>query len=418
MARNFLTIDDVQMDGKTVLLRVDINSPIDPTDGKILDDTRMRHHIKTIKDLRRTKLVLLAHQSRPGKTDYVPLDQHARHLQKLLGQHVHYVDDLFGSSAKRAIKGLRTGEILLLENTRFYAEEVALSGKALEDQYNCHIVQELADLADFYINDAFAASHRLQPTLVGFADHIPCAAGRLMEKELTMMDKLLHMKKKPRLAVLGGAKVDDTVDIIENMMKNDFVDKIITTGVVANVFITAEGYDLGKANMKFLHKEIDNCVECIGKAGSLKKKYGDRIDTPDNLVINENGLRKVLIKSELPTEFPIYDIGLESIAHCCNEIEKAASVVLNGPAGVFEMPNFALGTVEILNALGRTKAFTVAGGGHTAATLAQLGLAERIDHVSTGGGALIQHLSGKTMPVVEALKCSKSNHDCGKYCKE
>lgn len=401
----FFTLDDFNLDEKAVLVRVDINSPIDPETGKILDDTRMRHITDTLRFLDDSRVAVLAHQSRPGKKDFTTLKAHASHLSYLLGKDVRYVDDLYGSGARNAIQRMRKGDIILLENTRFYSEEVSLKGKPIENLEKTHIVRNLSPLFDYYVNDAFAAAHRAQATLIGFARKLPNMAGKLMEREINGLSRALE-GKRPRIAILGGAKFDDSIEIASNMLENDITDKVLTTGAVANMFISAGGKRLGEPSEKFL-AENGNSKKLMEKAGKILKNFGDRILIPEDLAIDYRGERKEITVDELPSEYPILDIGLESIVKYTEEIKNAGTVILNGPAGVFEREKFSLGTVEIFRAVADSGAYSVIGGGHSVATVKQLGIEEKIDHISTGGGSCISFLAGRPMPVIEALRESK-----------
>lgn len=407
MKKDFYTLDDFSIEGKTVLLRVDINSPIDPSTGRILDNARIKMHISTIKDLSRSKVIILAHQSRPGKRDFTTLEKHAKRLSYLLGKKVKYVDGLFGSNVREIIKNMKNGDVVLLENTRFYSEEVVLKDKNISIQAKSHIVKKLAPLADFFVNDAFAAAHRSQPSIVGFAEVLPTLAGRVMEKELNVMDKILTEKEKPRTAVLGGMKVDDTIDAISNLLGKKIMDKVLTTGVVANIFLLAQGYKLGTPNIKFLEREVDDYIKLSERAKDLLDKYKNRIAVPTDVVLNHRGKRKGILVSSLPADKPIVDIGLDTMVRYIDEIKNAKIVVLNGPAGVFEIEEFAFGTIQLLNAVANSNSFSVIGGGHTIAIVKKLNLEDKIDHISTGGGALLSFLIGKKMPAVEMLKRSK-----------
>ena len=207
--KEYLTFDDVDLSGKTVILRVDINSPIDPTSGDILGDTRIRTHLETIRVLKNTKTVILAHQSRPGKSDFTTLEKHAKYISGLLKRKVNYIDDLFSSRAQNAIKDMKNGDIVLLENTRLFSEEIVLKDETIEKQSRTHIVQNLSELADYYINDAFAAAHRSQASLVGFTEVLPSLAGIVMDRELTAINKAISSNEHPCIVILGGQKVDD-----------------------------------------------------------------------------------------------------------------------------------------------------------------------------------------------------------------
>jgi phosphoglycerate kinase len=415
MSKEFLTMDDFNIRGKTVLLRVDINSPINPLTGAILDDTRIQNHIKTIRDLSESKVVLLAHQSRPGKRDFTNMEKHAKQVTKRLGKHVVYIDDFFGSKAKNKIKSMKTGDVILLENARFYAEEHILKGKDFKTQSESHMVSQLYRLANFYINDAFAAAHRAQPSLTGFTEVLPSLAGRLMEKEITMMETAMHSKERPTVAILGGIKVFDTLKVMSNMLKNDMVDKVLTTGVVANIFLLARGHDLGAPNTSFLQKEVGSYDELTEQAKGLDNEYKDRIDTPSDLVLNDNGNRKGISVKDLPADLLINDIGLDTAVNYRKQILAAKNIILNGPAGVFEIEEFAVGTTIIYNAIAESEGFSVIGGGETVAAARNLNLGDKVNHISTGGGACISFLAGQSMPAIEALKHSKELYDKGHY---
>ena len=407
MRKDFYTLDDFSLEGKTVLLRVDINSPIDPSTGRILDDARIKMHISTIKDLDRSKVIILAHQSRPGKKDFTTLKKHAKRLSYLLGKKVKYVDGLFNSNVRDVIKNMKNGDVVLLENTRFYSEEIALKDKDISTQVKSHIVKRLAPLADFFVNDAFAAAHRSQPSIVGFAEVLPTLAGRVMERELNAMDKILSEKEKPGIAILGGMKADDSIDAISNLLGKKILDKVLTTGVVANIFILAQGHELGIPNIKFLEREVEDYIELSERAKDLLGKYKNRIAVPTDVVLNYGGKRRGIPVSSLPADKPIVDIGLDTVVRYINEIKKAKVIVLNGPAGVSEIEEFAFGTIQLFNAIARSDSFSVMGGGHTIAIAKKLHLEGKIDHISTGGGALINFLIGKKMPAIEMLKRSK-----------
>ena len=407
MTTDFFTLDDFNVAGKTVLLRVDINSPVDPASGNLLNDARLREHLITIRDLNRSKLVILAHQSRPGKDDFTTMEQHAIRLSQLLGKQVRYVDGLFNKDALETIRNLAVGDVILLENTRFYAEEEALADQKIEKMAKSHIVKKLSQVADYFVLDAFAAAHRAQPSLVGFAETIPTMAGRLMEKELTMVGRALTSGERPKIAILGGIKADDSVAVARHMLAKNVVDKVVTTGGVANLFLAASGVDLGAPSTELLKKEIEDYDDYVKQSKELLLAYKDRILVPTDVAVNADGSRKNLQVAELPTQYIISDLGLDTIVAYRKEIAEAKNIILNGPAGIFEDEEFALGTRELFNAVAESEAFSVVGGGHTIAAVDQFGIGERIDHVSTGGGALLNMLAGKDLPLVEALKRSK-----------
>ncbi|HEX7468005.1 MAG TPA: phosphoglycerate kinase, partial [Methanobacterium sp.] len=275
MALDFCTIDDFDLDNKTVLVRVDINSPVDPATGLILDDTRIRLHAGTIGELsnKGAKTVVLAHQSRPGKKDFTTLKLHAESLAKILNHKVKYVDDIFGSNARTAISRMKRRDIILLENVRFYSEEILKRDPKLQSE--THMVQKLSPLADYFINDAFAAAHRSQPSLVGFAFILPSAAGRVMERELKALYNALNNVKKPCIFILGGVKVDDSIMVMENVLKNGSADYILTTGLVANIFLWASGVNIGMYNKNFIERK--GYCNFVKKSKKLLKNYREKI---------------------------------------------------------------------------------------------------------------------------------------------
>jgi phosphoglycerate kinase len=418
MTKKFLTLDDFDLEDKTVLLRVDINSPIDPATGKFLDETRIQECTSTINKLSRTKLAVIAHQSNPGKKDFTSLEEHAKILEKHVKRKVKFVDDLFGSKARDAIKSMKKGDIILLENCRFYSEEVSLADKPVETQKKSQIVKKLSPLADYYVNDAFAAAHRAQPTLTGFSETIPMLTGLLMERELTMLGKAVEGAKRPTIALLGGAKVDDSVDVALNMLKNGIADKILTTGVVANMFMYVNGVDIGKPNVEFMKKELGDFDETVAMTKEVLGSYKEKILMPVDVALNDNEQRKEIPISRLPTDKPIFDLGKNTISEYIHEIKRAGTTILNGPAGVFETEAFSAGTYELFKAVANSKGYSVMGGGHTGVIVEKLNLAKSIGHVSTGGGACLNFLAGKKMPVVEALKRSKQLYDEGYFKKK
>ncbi len=405
MAEKFNTIDDFDIENKTVLVRIDINSPVDPSSGIILDDTRLKLHAQTVKELSNNgaKVVLLAHQSRPGKKDFTTLSQHAEALSDILNLRVKYVDSLFSSSAKEAIKALKPHEILLLENARFFSEE-SLS-RTPEEQSKTLLVRHLSPLIDYYVNDAFAAAHRSQASLVGFTVNTPSAAGRVMEEELTVIQNALDNVEHPCVFLLGGMKPDDSIDVMENVLSNGTADAILTTGIVGNIVLWAAGVDIGQVNMDFIaSRGYEDMVE---KSKELIERFGDKVKYPIDVACEIDGQRVDIDNDEIPNE-AIFDIGVKTIAYYAKEIRDAKTIFANGPAGVFEDPKFAMGTEDLINAIANSDGFSIIGGGHIAAATAGLGCEDQMSHVSSGGGACISMLAGKKLAAVEALKnCKK-----------
>lgn len=405
MSKEFNTIDDFDVEGKTVLVRIDINSPVDPGTGIILDDTRLKLHAQTIKELsnKGAKVVLLAHQSRPGKKDFTTLSQHADALSDILNLRVKYIDSLFSNSAKEAIRGLKPHEILLLENARFFSEE-SLSRTPLE-QSKTLLVQHLSPLIDYFVNDAFAAAHRSQASLVGFTVKTPSAAGRVMEKELTVIQDALDNVQHPCVFLLGGMKPDDSIDVMEHVLSNGTADSILTTGIVGNIVLWASGADIGEVNRKFIaSRGYEDMVE---KSKELIERFGDKVKYPVDVACEIDGERVDIDYKEIPNE-SIFDIGVNTINYYAKEIRDAKTIFANGPAGVFEDPKYAMGTEDLINAIANSNGFSLIGGGHIAAATAGLGCEDQMSHVSSGGGACINMLAGKELAAVEALKKSKN----------
>jgi phosphoglycerate kinase len=401
----FLTIDDFEFQNRVALVRVDFNSPVDPETKKILEDVRIRAHGETtIRELvhKGAKVVVLAHQGRPGDSDFIPMEQHAKILGGILGRPVKYVDDLFGEKAKKAIKGLKGGEVLVLKNVRTFADEQKKDSP--EEHAKTAFVKSLAPLADVFVNDAFAAAHRAHVSIVGFTAVLPSVAGRIMERELKALGKALESPEKPCVFIIGGAKADDALRISKYVLDNDIADSVLTGGVAGHLFLAAKGFDLGKPNVEFLQKK--GLLGFVAGIGELVRRYPDRVKTPLDLAVDVNGKRQEIVVGDLPTAYPVCDIGGKTIGEYCKIIEEAKSIVISGPMGVYENKEFMKGTKEVLEALARSKGFSLVGGGHTVAAVEQLGLEKKMGYVSTAGGALIEFLMGEKLPGVTALEAA------------
>ncbi|MDR3101826.1 MAG: phosphoglycerate kinase [Methanocalculaceae archaeon] len=397
----FGTLADVENRGKVVLVRVDLNSPIDPSTSTILNDKRFREHVPTIRALEEAKVVVLAHQSRPGKKDFTTLEAHADHFERLLGTPVTYVDDIFGHCAKEAIHKSHPGDVLLLENVRFNAEE-NLTMKP-EDARDTHLVRKLASMADLFVNDAFGTAHRSQPTITGLPFAMRTVAGLLMEKEVKNLSRVFTSAPKPVTFVLGGTKIDDSIAVAGHVLSNETADNVAIIGVVANVFYRAKDIDIGAPSA--------NLINALGYEGEIAKAkaildaYGDKVILPEYVAVKENDERREYAVGAMPANCPILDIGTESIGEFSKLLHESGTVVFNGPAGLFEERDFATGTYELLHAAAKAE-FSVCGGGHTTAAIEQLGLEPRYSHLSTGGGACIEFLTGKKLPALGALERS------------
>lgn len=404
--REYNTLDDFNFENKTVILRVDFNMPLDKETLNILDTTRIKRAIPTIKELieKNAKTVIIAHQGRQGSWDFINLEKHAKALEKLLGKDVKFVDDIYKEKAKEAIKNLKKGEVLLLDNVRQFNGET--DKKSAEEHSKSELVQNLYPLADIFVNDAFAAAHRPQCSLIGFTAVLPSCAGRLMEKELTTLEKIIEKPDKPSIYLFGGAKFSDVIVTIDKLLENKTADKIILTGLPANAFLKSEGIDLGNKNEELLLKE--GTPESYEEIKKLLSKYRDSIYLPSDFAYQDNTNRSEVKVSELPINNNLYDIGEKSIEKFKNILSNAKTIFLSGPCGVFENPIFMKGTKEIFSYVANSDVFSIVGGGHTVAAIEQLGLQDKISHISTGGGSLEAFMMGKKLPVIEALKVSKN----------
>ena len=396
------TIRELKAEGKTVLLRLDLNSPIDPASNLILDDKRFREHIPTIKALAGSRTVIVTHQSRPGKKDFTTLEAHAEKLEQLLGKPVTYVDSIFGKHAMDAVHAMKIGDVVMLENVRFNAEE-NLTLKP-EEAKKTHLVKKLSSMADVFVNDAFGTAHRSQPTVVGLPMAMRSAGGLLMEKEVFTLSKVFSGAPKPVCMVLGGTKVDDSIDVAKNVLDKGIADSVIVIGVVANVFLIAAGYNIGKPSTQLI-AQLKYQPE-IEKAKEILAKYKDRVIMPQTVAVREKDHRAEYPITGIPEDTPVLDIGMDAIADLVGVLKKSGTVVFNGPAGLFEEADFATGTYELLKAASQVE-FSVVGGGHTAAVIEKMGLEKDFTHISTGGGACIEFLTGKVLPAVDALEQSK-----------
>jgi len=410
MKYNILTMDDFDVAGKTVLVRVDINEPVDRERDQLKDITRIEGCVPTVKELshKGAKVVLLAHQGSDIEyKSYYTVRPHAKVLSRLIGKDVAFVADVCGPYAQARIKTLKNGEILLLDNVRFMAEEMTLFETKLnlspEQQAKTQVVEKLAPLADLYICDAFAAAHRSQPTLVGFEQRLPSAMGRLFEKEYGVLAEILERPQKPLVFVLGGAKIQDAFLMMEKVLKEGIADKVLSGGLVANVMLIAKGIELGAPSAECIMK--NNLGEFIEKSRELLGDFGEKILLPVDLAY-ANGARATLDISDLPVNEPLTDIGEKTAELFEKEILHAQTVFVNGPMGVFEKAPTEYGTKKVWQALAGTSAFTVLGGGDSIAATNQYGLADRMGYICTGGGAMVRFLSGEELPVIAALKAA------------
>ena len=388
---NKKTVKDVDVKGKRALVRVDFNVPME--NGRVTDDRRIRAALPTIQYLldQGASVVLMSHLGRPkGEPDpKFQLDAAGVRLAELLGRPVKKLDDCVGADVEAVVQAMQPGDVTLLENTRFYAEE---------KKNDAGFAAQLASLGEVYVNDAFGSAHRAHASTAGVTDSLrPAAAGFLLEKELNYLGGALANPKQPFIAIMGGAKISDKISVIENLLNQ--VDSLLIGGGMANTFFVAQGHSVGTSLVE---------EAAIETAKSLLAEHAERLVLPVDCVIapefKADADSKVVPVDEVPDGWMILDIGPATIAHFANRLAAAKTVVWNGPMGVFEFPKFAEGTFAVAKALaGLENAITIIGGGDSAAAAEQSGLADKMSHISTGGGASLEFLEGKVLPGVAAL---------------
>ncbi|HHT35747.1 MAG: phosphoglycerate kinase [Candidatus Wallacebacter cryptica] len=386
-------IQDVDVKGKRVLMRVDFNVPMNDQ-GEITDDKRITAALPSIQYLveQGAKVILMSHFGRPkGKVvDSMRMDPIAEHLGRLLGKTVIKVDDCIGPEVEAKAAEMQDGDVMLLENVRFYAEEEANDPE---------FAKKLAALGDVYVNDAFGTAHRAHASTEGVAHYLPAVAGFLMEKELKFLGGAVNDPKRPFVAILGGAKVQDKIAVIESLLNK--VDTLIIGGGMAYTFLKAKGYEIGKSLLDA--DRIDFCRTIMEQA----EAKGVKLLLPVDIVVAKefaaDAENKVVAADQIPADWEGLDIGPKTVELFSEAVKSAATVVWNGPMGVFEWEAFANGTKQVAQAMAESDAITIIGGGDSAAAVEQAGLAEKMTHVSTGGGASLEFLEGKELPGVAAL---------------
>ncbi len=405
-----LTLADAGLAGKRVLLRVDVNSPLDPVTKDFLDDSRLRGILPTLRRLASSRVVILAHQSRPGKVDFTNMYAHSDLLSRLLGRPITFIPDVCGDLAQESIRNMRQGDMLFLDNVRGHPDEMGMKKSDFSELHESEIVQSLAPLVDAYVCDAFAAAHRNSPTLSGFGKALPCFAGELMAKEVKALKMAVEAPPKPYTAVLGGVKCDDSLDIANNLCERGVADTIVPVGAVGNLMLWASGINIGQGNEDFLRDELGDAFESTWElAISLLSNHSDRLLLPIDVAAEIDGKRVDLPIEQLPPSGPLFDIGLQTCMRMREHIVDAGCVLWNGPAGFFEKDPFAFGTIEILNQCCESNGFVIIGGGHTSTLVNERKVADLVGHNSTGGGACLTMLAGRRMPVLEALEASRED---------
>lgn len=406
------SIIGVNVSGKRVLFRPDINSPIDKQ-GRIVNTNRLEKTVPTLKYLADggAKIAIIAHQ---GDTlDYqnlISMREHAEILSKLSGVKVAYLDDVAGDAAIEAVQNLKAGEAVLLGNLRYLTEEVSTFEKDVkltaDEMLSTYLVRRLGGLFDVYVNDAFSAAHRNAPSMVAFQKLMPSYAGPLFFKEYEALWKVLNGAAKPVVFVLGGAKISDAFGMMGKVLKDGVADKILATGVTGVVMQLARGVRMGAKYEKWL-KDRDLSV-FVDEARELLKDYADKFVLPTDFAVEENGKRREVGLNELPLDDKMFsDIGEKSILAFEDEIKKAGTIFVNGPAGVYENDIFAEGTSRVWKAVAAADGYSVIGGGDTVSAAARFVDLNDVDYVCTAGGAMVRFLSGKRLPLIEAMLNAK-----------
>ncbi|MDP6327577.1 MAG: phosphoglycerate kinase [Nitrosopumilus sp.] len=390
-----LTLDDFDLKGKTVFLRVDMNCPIDPETMEILGTKRIEETIETLESLKEARVVVASHQGRVGNKDYTGMNKHAEVLEKLMNKKIKYVEDTIGEAAQEAIKNLENGDILLLDNLRLCAEEnyEFSPGNAAKTI----MVTRLSKLFDLCVLDSFPSAHRSHPSIIGFPQVLPACAGRIVEREVRNLDEIMTVAKAPHVIVLGGSKVPDRLEAIKLLIQNGRADHVLLTGLIGNVFMRAQ------ARIKS-PLEIKREEEVVAKAHSLIGEYPDVFATPVDIAIDKDGERVEMDVREIGKGDKIFDLGPKTIEYYSKLISGAGTVFISGPAGFFEKESFSYGTKELLNSVANSMATTIVSGGHLTTALKQQGLAGKINHISTAGGALVLYLTGEKLPMIKALE--------------
>jgi len=392
---NKKTVKDIDVNGKKVLVRCDFNVPIDSETGKITDNRRIRAALPTIQYLldHNAKVILCSHLGRPkGEFNLkYSLKPVAEELSKLLNKDVKLAKDVIGESAKELTSNMKEGDIVLLENVRFHKEE---------EQNDPEYSKALASMAEIYVNDAFGTAHRAHSSTTGVADYLPAVSGFLIEKELEFLGGALENPKHPFVAILGGAKVSDKIGVIENLL--DKVDTLIIGGGMAYTFYKAQGHHIGTSICE--EDKLDLAKSILEKAQEKGVKLLLPVDNHVSSEYSNNGEEKMVDSTEIPDGFMGLDIGPKTIEKFEEAVKDAKTVVWNGPLGVCEFDKFATGTKAVATMLSKIEATTIIGGGDSAAAIEKLGLADKMTHISTGGGASLEFLEGKTLPGIACLQ--------------
>ena len=403
------TLDEYNVQGKTVLCRVDMNQPVDRATDSLKSIARITACAPTVKELsdKGAKVVLLAHQGSDIEyKNFYCTRPHAKVLSELLGREVKWIEDVCGPTARAAIQAMKDGEIILLDNVRFCSEEQTLFELKLqlthEQQAKTQVVEKLAPLADLYVCDAFAAAHRDQPTLCGFEQVLPSAMGRLFEREYCVVSELMEAPAHPCTFVLGGSKISDAFMMMETVLGSGAADTILTGGLVGQILLASQGVEIGSGTLGFIEKS--GYAEFIEKAKGFYSRYADKIVLPVDLAQVVDGARVEAKVGEIPADFDAMDVGSETAEKYRQIILNSKTVFANGPVGVFEKAESELGTKALFTAMAETEGYTVVGGGDSVTAATKYGVTDKLGYICTGGGALIRFLTGEELPVVKALR--------------
>ena len=388
------SVEDIEVKGKRVLLRVDFNVPLNINTGAISDDSRIRASLPTIKYLvdHKAKVILCSHLGRPeGKVvENLRMAPIAQRLSQLMSLPVSTASDCIGQEVESKVGTLKEGDILVLENLRFHPEEEA---------DDADFARKLAGLADIYVNDAFGTAHRAHASTVGVAKYLPAVAGLLMKKELKVMEKLLHNPERPSACLIGGAKVSDKIELLQNMLRK--VDMLLVGGGMAATFLKAQGYEVGHSLVE--DDKLDLAKKLLQEAKEWRVPFLLPIDAVVAEEIKAGASTRVVPTTNIPPGSHIVDIGPKSIELFYSELRKCRTIMWNGPMGIYEIPQFAQGTRSIASFLSSLDATTIIGGGSSAEVVQEMGLTDKMTHVSTGGGASLRFLEGATLPGVKVL---------------
>lgn len=390
-----MTMDNLDLEGKRVFLRVDINTPVHPETGELLELSRIEEAAMTIRDLPRSVAVVASHQGRVGRYDYISMEKHAKALSKVLGKEVRFVQDVFGEAAQAAIDAANPGDVIVLDNLRFTAEENVEFTPA--DAERTVLVTRLRPHIDACILDAFPTAHRSPPSIVGFAELVPTCAGRVVAKELMKLERIFSIEKGPYVTVLGGAKVTDRIEAIDALIANNRADKVLLSGLVGLVFLKSKGKYRGAL-------KVENEQKMLVKARQLLDDHPQPFELPIDVAVRADGERKEMDVADVTEKMEVLDVGSKTIDRYSRYIKGAGTVFMSGPPGAFEYEHFAVGTEMLLKAMADSFGTTIVSGGHLEAALHRYGVLESIDHVSTAGGALVQYLAGKRLPLMDALE--------------